>query len=180
MCHVALLCTSVCHVHHACLCYDTFTARSSFTGGQPKGISVVWKNLMPELAKNFGGPASNESRLVFIDRTPGHGISQHIARQPFVEHLKLEGDLSLEDAISKKVMAGYAFDDAARLPERDEDTAVNRNRPIVVFMSTYYNWPKIDGMCNVLMYHDLIPERVGMYAGPGMSSLWLTCARASL
>lgn len=31
---------------------------------------------------------------------------------------------------------------------------------VIVFFSTYYEYPKINNICNVLMYHDLIPENV--------------------
>jgi hypothetical protein len=116
---------------------------------------------MPELAKHFQAP---QSRLFFLDRTPGHGISQHVARQPHVIHLPFNGR-NLEETITLGALANYTFDDAQR-PASEAD---GRQQPIVVFMSTYYNHPELSGICNVLMYHDLIPERVGMYAGPGMT-----------
>lgn len=39
--------------------------------------------------------------------------------------------------------------------------------PIVVFISTYYEYTDLPGLCNILMYHDLIPENVGYGHGPG-------------
>lgn len=115
--------------------------------GQPKGISVVWKSLIPHLVQEFPPP----SKVVFIDRN-GNGLSNEISKFPGVT-----GAMFIENSLDASVRAIIK-----------QHLTPGLHRMIPVFFSTYYDYPwSVEGLCKIIMYHDLIPENVGMYAGPG-------------
>jgi glycosyltransferase involved in cell wall biosynthesis len=118
-------------------------------GGQPKGISVVWKNLILHLAKEFPTP----NKVVFIDRI-GSGLSAEIGNYPGVTATPFINN-NLDSSVRSVI-----------------DQHLSRNSThrsmIPVFLSTYYDYPwSVEGLCKIILYHDLIPENVGMHAGPG-------------
>jgi glycosyltransferase involved in cell wall biosynthesis len=110
-------------------------------GGKPKGISVVWKNLLMNLPSVMG----SEDQIYFLDPEPGQSICMEIV-QNTPELIHLPYSYNMAEVVKKSVLPKVG------------------NR-IVVFMSTYYT--SYSGLCQILMYHDLIPEKVGMDTSPG-------------
>ncbi|KAI3656887.1 hypothetical protein MP638_001379 [Amoeboaphelidium occidentale] len=110
-------------------------------GGKPKGISVVWKNLLMNLPSVLG----SEDQIYFLDPEPGQSICKEIV-QNTPELIHLPYSYNMAEVVKKSVLPKVG------------------NR-IVVFMSTYYT--SYSGLCQILMYHDLIPEKVGMNTSPG-------------
>ncbi|KAI3643722.1 hypothetical protein MP228_009886 [Amoeboaphelidium protococcarum] len=115
----------------------------------PKGISTVWKNLLPHLAQEFNG----DDRLYFLDPCPDNPYSAELAQVDNINYIPRHQ--SIQETIQKKII-----NDLAPYTQGDEAGV------ILVFISTYYEYPELSELCNIIMYHDLIPENVGMDTGP--------------
>jgi glycosyltransferase involved in cell wall biosynthesis len=78
----------------------------------------------------------------------------------------LELTSSLEDTIENIILKNYRYGEL-QLSNSTNVQRISDRDPIVVFISTYYTISQTNGLCNILIYHDLIPEHVGMDHGPG-------------
>ncbi|KAI3635325.1 hypothetical protein MIR68_006891 [Amoeboaphelidium protococcarum] len=115
----------------------------------PKGISTVWKNLLSQLAQEFNG----DDRLYFLDPCPDNPYTAELAH---VENLNyIPRHQSIQETIQKEI-----------INDLDPYTQGDDAGVILVFISTYYDYPELSELCNIIMYHDLIPENVGMDTGP--------------
>lgn len=94
---------------------------------------------------------------ILLDRVPGSSISKYLGAQPYVERVTVLGDDELDSTIRDVVMKGYRYA-ADRTSEGVDNAAfiVDERRPIVVFISTYYSYPELAGICNIIMFHDLM------------------------
>lgn len=137
---------------------------------RPHGISIVWKNLLASLGsqinQTLGGGESGSSdfywdRIFFIDKNPGSMMSKIIRSLPGVTVINIHKDL--DQTIQTGIIDVY-------LKPRDNATTDTRDGspdPILVFFDSYYHVPGRTDVCKVMMYHDLIPEHVGLKHGPG-------------
>ena len=117
----------------------------------------MWKNLIPELAALFRPP---RDKLYFVNRAPGAPLPTWISQQPHVHTVNYEQTLKF--TIDELILKDYR-----RRNLTAEPVSTRADDPIVVALDTYYQFPSGREYCKVMMYHDMIPERTGMYHGPG-------------
>lgn len=131
-----------------------FSLQAGWTGG----ISVVWRNLLPELDKQLNGTANN---LTFVQMGVAvEGLSDSVTVLQAANTLFYATGWLQTKVHSALMSLLRVFHGKPTLGE-----AVGALGDNVVFISSYYN--HVPGRCNLLMVHDCIPERTGMAHGPG-------------
>jgi glycosyltransferase involved in cell wall biosynthesis/Flp pilus assembly protein TadD len=102
--------------------------------GRPQGISRVWSNLIPELTRQFP-----EARITVLQREGFAVPISNVEMQTIPAYqLGPEAQLDVDDEMLRKVCCDLNAD---------------------IFLSTYYS--RAPGVLNVVMIHDLIPEKFG-------------------
>lgn len=93
-----------------------------------------------------------------MNRAPGAALPTWISQQPGV--ITVNYEQNLDYTVEQLVLKEYRQRNESTESVRDDD-------PIIVALDTYYQFPSGKNFCKVMMYHDMIPERTGMYHGPG-------------
>lgn len=91
-----------------------------------------------------------------MDRTPNSQISLYLGDQPHVERVTIANDGELDSTIRDVILGGYEDNNRGFWPFGGNGKKDDAIKPIVVFISTYYSYPELSGICNIIMYHDVM------------------------